>query len=175
VKNHSATGRLIATPATEEAAMLKPFVLLSALILFVITPAPTPTLAAGGAPQDNNPTKSTPASREKARKLYAVDCAMCHGDNGNGKTDLATSMPLTLLDWTDPKSLVSKPDKELFDTIRNGKGEKMPSEDVSRARDEDVWALITYIRGFSKGQPSPPAPTAPAPADATPAAPAPGK
>jgi mono/diheme cytochrome c family protein len=150
--------------------MLKPFLLLSAVILFVIASTPTPTLAAGGPPQDNNPVKPSPAAREKARKLYGVDCSMCHGDNGNGKTDMAKDMTLTLADWTDPKSLATVPDKQLFDAIRKGKGDKMPPEDASRAKDEDVWALIAYIRGFSKGQPSAPAP---APADAAPAAPAP--
>ncbi|MGO9337779.1 MAG: c-type cytochrome [Terracidiphilus sp.] len=150
--------------------MLKPFLLLSAAVLFVIAPTPTPTLASGGSPQDNNPVKTTPASREKAKKLYGVDCAMCHGDNGNGKTDLATSMQLTLADWTDPKSLSTVQDKQLFDAIRKGKGEKMPAEDSSRAKDDDVWALVSYIRGFSKGQPSAPAPV---PAEAAPAAPAP--
>jgi mono/diheme cytochrome c family protein len=153
--------------------MLKPFLPLSAAILFMVTPFPNPTLAASGSPQDNNPVKPSAAAREKARKLYGVDCAMCHGDNGNGKTDLATSMQLTLADWTDPKSLAKVPDKELFDAIRKGKGEKMPPEDESRAKDEDVWALIAYIRGFSKGQPSAPEPAAPA--DAAPAAPAPNR
>ena len=147
--------------------MLKPFLLLSAAVLFAIAPIPTPTLAAGGSPQDNNPVKPSPASREKAKKLYNMDCAICHGDNGSGKTDLATSMQLTLADWTDPKSLATVPDKELFDAIRKGKGEKMPPEEVGRAKDEDVWALIAHIRNFSKGQLS-----APAPADAAPAAPA---
>jgi mono/diheme cytochrome c family protein len=147
--------------------MLKPFLLLSTAVLFVIAPTPTPTLAAGGPPQDNNPVKPSAAAREKAKKLYGMDCAMCHGDNGNGKTDLATSMQLTLTDWTDPKSLATMSDKELFDAIRKGKGEKMPPEDVSRAKDEEIWALIAHIRNFSKGQPS-----APAPADAAPATPA---
>jgi mono/diheme cytochrome c family protein len=150
--------------------MLKPFLLLSAVVLFVIAPAPTPTLAAGGPPQDNSPIKTTAAAREKARKLYGVDCSMCHGDNGDGKTDMAKDMTLTLANWTDPKSLATVPDKQLFDTIRKGKGDKMPPEDASRAKDEEVWALIAYIRGFSKGQPSAPAP---APADAAPATPAP--
>ncbi len=149
--------------------MLKPFLLLSAAVLFAIAPIPTPTLAPGGSPQDNSPIKTTAAAREKAKKLYGVDCAMCHGDNGNGKTDMAKDMTLTLADWTDPKSLATVPDKQLFDAIRKGKGEKMPPEDESRAKDEEVWALVAYIRGFSKGQTSP----APAPADAAPAAPAP--
>jgi mono/diheme cytochrome c family protein len=148
--------------------MLKPFLILSAAVLFVIAPAPIPALAAGGPPQDNNPVKPSPAAREKAKKLYSMDCALCHGDNGNGKTDLATSMQLTLSDWTDPKSLATVPDKELFDAIRKGKGDKMPPEEVGRAKDEEVWALIVHIRSFSKGQPS-----APAPAGAVPAAPAP--
>jgi cytochrome c5 len=163
------------TPATEEAAMLKPLLLLSAVVLFAIASTPAPTIAAGRPPQDaapasTNPVKPTAASQEKAKKLYSQDCSMCHGDNGNGKTDLATSLGVTLADWTDPKSLGSKSDQELFDIVRKGKGEKMPPEDASRAKDAEVWGLITYIRAFSKNQPAAPAPAAPAPA-----APAPGK
>jgi mono/diheme cytochrome c family protein len=145
--------------------MLKPFLILSAVVLFLIAPTPTPTLAAGAAPQESAAAKTTPAARERAKKLYAQDCAMCHGDNGNGKTEVATSMQLILLDWTDPKSLTGKSDQELFDAIRKGKGEKMPPEEPGRAKDEEVWALIAHIRNFSKGMPS-----APAPADAAPPA-----
>jgi cytochrome c5 len=145
--------------------MLKPFLLLSAGVLFVIAPTPAPTLASGGSPQASPSAKAvkpTAASQEKAKKLYAMDCAMCHGDNGNGKTDLATSMQVTLIDWTDPKSLADKSDQELFDDIRKGKGDKMPPEDAGRAKDDDVRSLIIYIRGFSKGQPAAPAAAAPA-------------
>jgi cytochrome c len=112
-----------------------------------------PQGAAPAAPASTNPVKPTPASQAKAKKFYAIDCAMCHGDNGNGKSDLATSMQLTLTDWTDPKSLGSKSDQELFDIIRKGK-DKMPPEDVSRAKDEDVWNLVIYIRALSKAQPA---------------------
>ena len=84
-------------------------------------------------------------------------------------------MKLELSDWTDAKSLASKSDKELFTTIRNGKGDKMPPEDATRAKDDEVWNLIVYLRGMAKAQPAaPPAtPTAPeAPAAAPTAAPA---
>jgi cytochrome c len=153
--------------------MLKPFLLLSAAVLFVIAPTPTPTFASGGSPQDapsTNPVKPTAASQEKAKKLYAMDCALCHGDNGNGKTDIATSMNVTLADWTDPKTFAPMSDQQIFDIIRKGKGEKMPAEDAGRAKDADVWNLVIYIRAFSKGQPS-----APAPAAVATAAQAPGK
>jgi mono/diheme cytochrome c family protein len=142
--------------------MLKPFLksclLLSAAVLLVIAAGYTsaPTLAAGHMPQDSNPVKSTAVSREKAKKMYAVDCAVCHGDTGDGKTDLAKDMALTMPDWTDPKALASKSDQELFDVIRKGK-DKMPPEDPGRAKDSEVWGMVTYIRGFSKGQPAVPA------------------
>lgn len=125
------------------------------------TPQPTPALdeapitAAAVAPGMKNPVlKPTAESQAKAKQLYSIDCAMCHGDNGNGKTDLATSMSLTLPDFTDAKSLADHLDGELFNVIRNGKG-KMPAEDKARATDTEVWNIVIYVRKFS--QPQPPA------------------
>jgi mono/diheme cytochrome c family protein len=137
--------------------MLKNFLLLSAAILFGIAPSSGPTFAEGRMPQDTpapaatNPVKPTAASLEKAKKLYKIDCAMCHGENGNGKTDLGKDMQLTLPDWTNPASLAGKLDQSLFNAIRNGKG-SMPSEAEGRASDAEVWNLIHYIRGMSKGR-----------------------
>jgi mono/diheme cytochrome c family protein len=156
--------------------MPKPFLLLSAAALFAIAPISTPILASGVSPQaapSTNPVKQSAAGMERGKKLYAIDCALCHGDNGNGKTDLATSMNVTLADWTDPKSLADKPDQELFNDIRKGKGDKMPPEDTSRAKDDDIWNLIHYIRAMSKNQPAAPVPAAPAPAAPAPTAAAP--
>jgi mono/diheme cytochrome c family protein len=98
--------------------------------------------------------------------LFTRDCALCHGDTGNGKTDVATGMNLTMDDWTNPSTLAAKSDSELFATIRNGKGDKMPAEDVGRANDTEVWNLIIYIRSLSRNQPPAPAPV-PAPAPST--------
>ncbi|MGA9669288.1 MAG: cytochrome c [Terracidiphilus sp.] len=155
--------------------MLKPFLFLSAVILFAFGAAPILTPALSAAPQaasdSTNPVKPTAASQAQAKSVYARDCALCHGADGTGKTDLAKDMQMTLMDWTDPKSLGNRSDKELFHAIRTGK-DKMPAEEEGRAKDSEVWNLIIYIRGFAKAQPAtaPPAaapPTAAAPADAT--------
>ena len=155
--------------------MSKSFLLLIAVALIVLasTPrqgnsaqqtTPTPALAQpqSVAPAQlgpvKNPVKPTAESQAKAKSLYQIDCAVCHGDNGNGKTDVATNQGLTLDDWTDPKTLSDKEDWELFNLIRNGKGTTMPSEPEGRARDAEVWNLIIYIRSLSK--PQPPAPAA---------------
>jgi len=119
------------------------------------TPAPAPALtppeteAPPPAAPVRNPVKPSAESQAKAKTLYRMDCSMCHGDNGSGKTDLATSMELTLDDWTDSKSLAGRQDWELFNIIRVGKG-KMPPESKGRATDNDVWNLVIYIRTFSK-------------------------
>ena len=143
--------------AAEEAAMLKPLFLVSAVILFA-----APSVLARN-PQDAAPApvaakstiKTTAESQAHAKKIYEVDCALCHNSNGDGKTDLAKGMELKLLDWTDPKSLSSMSDKEIFDAIRKGKG-KMPPEEESRAKDEVVWNLVVYLRSLSsKDQPAP--------------------
>ncbi|MGB0066079.1 MAG: cytochrome c [Terracidiphilus sp.] len=111
-------------------------------------------------PPGNNPVKPTAESQAQAKVIYKRDCALCHGDTGNGKSDLATSMSLTLDDWTDAKTLAGKPDSDLFAVIRKGKGQ-MPTEDSGRADDTEVWNLIIYIRSLSK------APAAPATASST--------
>jgi mono/diheme cytochrome c family protein len=137
--------------------MLKPFLLLSAASLFVISPAlmrgsgsqgAAPAASHAGAP---NPVKPTAETQAKAKGLYAIDCAMCHGDSGNGQTDLTKSMSLNMVDFTDAKVMSAKTDGDLFDIIRNGK-DKMPPEASDRANDNMVWNLIIYIRKMSSAQ-----------------------
>jgi cytochrome c5 len=155
--------------------MLKPYLFLSAAILsvFACTPATRAIAQAPAAPASTNPVKPTAASQEKAKALYVRDCAFCHGDTGNGKTDVATSMDVKLDDWTNPKTMALKSDRDLFNTILKGKGDKMPPEE-GRAKVDEIWSLITYIRGLSKNQPAaePPPTAEPAsPPAAEPAAP----
>jgi mono/diheme cytochrome c family protein len=142
--------------------MFKPYLLCSAAMLLWLgtssapaqapqeaSPAQAP--AAAPAATFKNPVKPTAESHAKAKSLYAIDCAMCHGDNGNGQTDLSKSMELKLADWSDPSTLANKQDDDLFKIIRNGK-DKMPPEAEGRANDNEVWNLVLYIRGFSKAQ-----------------------
>lgn len=142
-----------------------PTLILSSAILFLAPSVPTggnpgqqPAQQPDAAPAPppppavNNPVKPTAESTAKAKRTYGYDCAMCHGANGNGKTDLAKDMQLTLTDWTAEGSLSAKTDGELFQAIRSGKG-KMPPEDASRAKDADIWNLVTYVRSFGKGAP----------------------
>lgn len=151
--------------------MLKPLLLFSpAVLLLAFVPAPSgqkPTHAKPAAPEAAPPAIiSVEPPRPDVKQVYKIDCAMCHGDTGDGKTDLAKSMNLTLLDWTNAASLTGKTDQQLIEMIRKG-NDKMPPEDASRATDEQVKGLVKYIRSFAGQTPAP----APTPAAAPGAAP----
>ena len=163
--------------------MLKRFMLLAVVVAFVVTSGvfagaqqtaahPRAKASANAEGQAQTDAKAQSEAKAKAaakvKQIYGFDCAMCHGATGDGKTDVAKDMHLTLADWTDPKSLADKTDDELTAFIRKG-NDKMPPEDKSRATDDEVKGLIAYIRGFSKGQPAAPA-AAPATAPAADAA-----
>jgi len=95
-----------------------------------------------------NPVTPTSASLAHAKMMYGIDCAMCHGTNGDGKGDLVADMQLTMRDLTDPATLKGMSDGELFYIIKNGKG-KMPSEG-ERAKDPDLWNMVILVRSFAK-------------------------
>jgi cytochrome c5 len=140
--------------------MLKPVLVLSAMLLFplaaLLNPvgASSPQDAAAAAPaaipaDTKNPVKATPESQSKAKKMYGYDCEMCHNANGDGKSDLAKDMSLTMTDLTDSKTLAGKSDADLYNIIQSGKG-KMPAEDAARAKPDDIWNLVLYVRGLAK-------------------------
>jgi mono/diheme cytochrome c family protein len=95
-----------------------------------------------------NPVKPGAESLAKGKKLYGYDCAMCHGKGGDGKGDMASDIK-NVTDFTNPEALKKRTDGELFYITRNGKGDDMPPEG-DRAKDDDVWNLVNYIRSFVK-------------------------
>ena len=95
-----------------------------------------------------NPVKPTAESIAKGKRLYEIDCAMCHGKTGDGKGDLASDMNLKLADFHDPDALKDATDGELFYVIKNGKGQ-MPAEG-DRAKTDEVWNLVNFVRSLSK-------------------------
>jgi mono/diheme cytochrome c family protein len=96
-----------------------------------------------------NPVPPTPEGLAEARKLYGYHCAMCHGEKGEGKGDLAEQMKLQLLDWRDPSVLANRSDGELFYIVSNGKG-KMLGGEGDRTTEKVRWNLVSLVRSFAK-------------------------
>ena len=63
------------------------------------TYSPVPVNAA----REPNPVKSTPESIAEGKKIYGYDCAQCHGDTGQSKTDVAKKLEIP--DLTNPGNI----------------------------------------------------------------------
>jgi mono/diheme cytochrome c family protein len=116
-------------------------------------PAETPVAAATTPPatapvKKENPVKSSPEVLAAAKKIFGYDCAMCHGESGNGKGDLVESMSLKMKDWHDPGVLSGISDGDIYDLIVKGK-DKMVGEG-DRLAPAKVWGLVHYVRTFAK-------------------------
>jgi mono/diheme cytochrome c family protein len=94
-----------------------------------------------------NPVKSSPEGLAEARKVYAYDCAMCHGDKGDGKGDVVESMKLEMRDWHDPATLAGKTDGEIFSIITKGKGKMMAEGE--RVPEKLRWNLVNLVRAMA--------------------------
>jgi mono/diheme cytochrome c family protein len=97
-----------------------------------------------------NPVTTSPESIAEGKRRYEFDCAACHGKEGDGKGDLVDGMKLRLSDWRDPAALKDFTDGELFYIISKGKG-VMTGED-GRARPEQIWQTVIFLRSLTKNQ-----------------------
>ncbi len=95
-----------------------------------------------------NPVKPTEASIADGKKLYGYQCAMCHGEKGDGKTELAETMKLKVKDYSNPEALKDFTDGMLNYIIEKGKGQ-MPSQE-GRMSANQKWNMINYIRSLAK-------------------------
>lgn len=114
----------------------------------VFVQSPNTAGAKTAAAEQQNPSRSTPEAQVRAKKLYGYDCAVCHGENGDGKGDMAGDYPGKIRDWTNPDSLKEFTDDQLFTIIKDGKGD-MPPEG-KRAKASVIRELVYYVRSFAK-------------------------
>ena len=99
-----------------------------------------------------NPEKFTEESVEKGKKLFATQCAMCHGKTGDGKGDLAAVMHVNPPDFTNPGILSARTDGEIF-TIINVGSPSMPAE-AKRLKTNQTWDLVNFLRTLEGKKPA---------------------
>jgi mono/diheme cytochrome c family protein len=94
-----------------------------------------------------NPVKPSAESIASGKKYYGYDCAMCHGETGDGKGEVAVAEGYNLKDFRDPESLRSRTDGDMFYILKKGHG-KMPAEPV-RVNENELWNLVNYVRSLA--------------------------
>lgn len=91
------------------------------------------------------------AAEAKIKALYDKECAKCHGDDGKGDTKMGKK--LGCKDYTDPKVQAGMKDEEAFKAIKEGlkdKNGRTLMKPIEGASDEDIKALVQYMRSFKK-------------------------
>jgi mono/diheme cytochrome c family protein/plastocyanin len=94
----------------------------------------------------------------RGQKLYARDCAACHGETGKGDGPAGRNLPgLAAMDamlkrgpadFTDASHMLGASDILLQDKIlRGGMGTGMP-EWRTLYTDDELWAVVSYLRSF---------------------------
>mgnify|MGYP003950789619 CR=1 FL=1 len=111
-----------------------------------------------------NPYPTDEASVANGKRMFEVYCATCHGPEGRGGAEVAKHDPDNGFNrYPMPPPILSgagaitgfKSDAYLYLTIRNG-GALMPS--YSYAMDDDeMWAIVSYIRTLEGGAQAAPA------------------
>ena len=86
------------------------------------------------------------ASAADGAAVFGSKCALCHEKDGSGKANWkAKGQP----DLRDPNWQKEHSDGQIADVIKNGKEKYMPAF-KSKLSDEDITALVAYIRTLKK-------------------------
>lgn len=108
-----------------------------------------------------NPVPDGTESTQRGQQVYQQACALCHGADGHGATQLGRGMYPPAMDLTSPH-VQHWNDGELFWIIQNGiRLTGMPAWDGSISQ-EDTWKLALFIHALpqmnsvSGRNPSPP-------------------
>jgi len=85
-----------------------------------------------------------------AKAAYTKDCAKCHGEDGQGKTKMGEK--LGVKDYTDGKVQTEMKDEKMVKAIKEGikADDKTKMKAFSDFSDDEVKALVAYVRGFKK-------------------------
>lgn len=122
-----------ATPAEETARATAP------------VQTPQDPQAANGAKKLNPFTGDSATIAEGKKLWFKYNCYGCHGTEAGG----GMGSNLTDAVWA-----FGGDDKTVFNTIKNGAGMMPPVGTMANIPDEEIWKLITYIRGQYKGDPA---------------------
>jgi cbb3-type cytochrome c oxidase subunit III len=76
--------------------------------------------------------------------IFKKNCTMCHGTDGKGFPALKTP------NFTDPKWQSSLKDKEMGQVIKNGKKGTAMMAFGDKLKDEEISAVVAYIRSLKK-------------------------
>jgi mono/diheme cytochrome c family protein len=96
----------------------------------------------------SNPVKADAESLATGKEVWVKHCQSCHGKTGKGDGSKAAQLKTAPADFT-KSDFQSQSDGALFYKTLEGR-EDMPSFKKKIADQDDIWAVINYMRSFKK-------------------------
>lgn len=93
-----------------------------------------------------NPVKSDEASIANGKALYSQHCKSCHGTKGKGDGPKAAQLDTESGDFT-KADFQKQTDGAIFYKTSEGRKD-MPSFKKKIADQNDIWAVVNYMRTF---------------------------
>jgi len=119
---------------------------LAALVLPTLSAAAEPPARQGGFVLNGN------ADRGKA--VFRERCAVCHGDNGNGKSAIAQASPIKPADFTNGPLMAKVSDRDLYLVVQNGGPAIGKSAQMlgftGILTDAQIRDVVAYVRSLAR-------------------------
>jgi mono/diheme cytochrome c family protein len=109
--------------------------------------AQTAWVAPSSANELKNPFANNEDALKKGKKLYAQNCAICHGDKGKGDGIAGAALKPKPANFT-LESIQSQSDGAIFWKLTAGRSPMAAYKEI--LSEEQRWQLITYIRTLKK-------------------------
>ncbi len=86
-------------------------------------------------------------ARERGRELFMKNCAICHGNNGDGHGARSVGMTPPPADLTNPLWSEGEAAPKIYQAIHDGvAGSAMPSWRTLNGR--EIWDLVAYVHSL---------------------------
>ena len=90
----------------------------------------------------------SPEAHARGRALFLKNCALCHGEEADGRGVRRSSLNKPPQDFTDPVWRARMTPRHVFFVVREGeRGTAMPAWKVFD--DEQTWDLVAYLLSVS--------------------------
>lgn len=92
------------------------------------------------------------AGRSRGRELYLQYCALCHGENADGRGVRREGLSSSPRDFTDPQWRARFSPRRVFQVLREGKpNTAMPA--WGALTDDDLWDITAYVLSVARLSP----------------------
>lgn len=95
----------------------------------------------------DNPTAGDPESISRGQRLFAEQCASCHGERADGAGPRARELAAVPTNFLAPDYTKSAP--RIAARIAYGRGDVMPAF-VETLPEEQIWDAANYLRSLQK-------------------------